>query len=45
MFFKDFTVFGNYKTRRGAEAYIAKYFSNNPSIKVEEIGGLFYVVG
>lgn len=45
MFFKNFTVYTTYKTHKGAERYIAKYFSHDPSLKIEEIGGLFYVVG
>jgi hypothetical protein len=45
MFFKNFTVYEIYKTRRGAEAYIARFLANQENIRIEDINGQFAVVG
>lgn len=41
MFFKDFTVYKVYTSRKGAERFIARHNTG----RIEEISGMFYVVG
>lgn len=45
MFFKNFTVYKTYGTRKGAETYMARYgLNNDPAISIEEFDGRFWVV-
>jgi len=44
MFFKSDTIFKVFKTRKGAENYIARHFSGR-YITIQEIDNKFFVVG
>lgn len=45
MFFKTGTVYKGYATEKAAQAYVAKWFANNPAqVTVQAINGKFWVV-
>ena len=45
MFFKSDTIFKVYKTRKGAESYIARHFAGRSEIYILDIDNKFFVVG
>ena len=45
MFFKTSTIYKGFNTRRGAESYIARWLSNDTTIRIEVIDNRFWVVG
>jgi hypothetical protein len=38
------TIHKVYNTSRGAEAYKAKYYANDDSVRIDEVDGKFFVI-